>query len=151
MICSLFTAHEQIIIIIIIYIYIHSVASSPQENYTDCATTVAWRISVPKFADLGDVGWWAWRFPAVVNVCFLDRNRLFSLSSSFSRGWGDPVPHQLLLRKSGSAGNRSRDGWDCSQAFCPLDRRGGAQYKRYEIEEKYGGLAERFKLEIQRI
>jgi len=26
-----------------------------------------------------------------------------------SRGWVDPVPDPLLLRKSGSAGNRTRD------------------------------------------
>jgi hypothetical protein len=28
-----------------------------------------------------------------------------------SRGWVDPVPDPLLLRKSGSAGNRTRDLW----------------------------------------
>jgi hypothetical protein len=31
------------------------------------------------------------------------------------RGWVDPVPDPLLLRKSGSAGNRTRDLWICSQ------------------------------------
>jgi hypothetical protein len=29
----------------------------------------------------------------------------------YSRGWVDPVPDPLLLRKSGSAGNRTRDLW----------------------------------------
>jgi hypothetical protein len=33
----------------------------------------------------------------------------------FSRGWVDPVPDPLLLRKSGSAGNRTRDLRICSQ------------------------------------
>jgi hypothetical protein len=33
----------------------------------------------------------------------------------------DPVPDPLLLRKSGSAGNRSRDLWICSQELWPLD------------------------------
>ena len=42
----------------------------------------------------------------------------------------DPVPDPLLLRKSGSAGNRTRDLCICSQNICsqklwPLDHRGG--------------------------
>jgi hypothetical protein len=36
-----------------------------------------------------------------------------------------PVPGPLLLRKSGSAGNRTRDLWICSQELWPLDHRGG--------------------------
>jgi hypothetical protein len=32
-----------------------------------------------------------------------------------SRGCVDPVPDPLLLGKSGSAGNRTRDLWICSQ------------------------------------
>jgi hypothetical protein len=43
----------------------------------------------------------------------------------FSRGWVDPVPDPLLLRKSGSAGNRTRDLWICSQELWSLDQRGG--------------------------
>jgi hypothetical protein len=42
---------------------------------------------------------------------FLDRSRyfLFKLDPElYSRGWVDPVPDPLLLRKSGSAGNRTR-------------------------------------------
>ena len=37
----------------------------------------------------------------------------------------DPVPDPLLLRKSGSAGNRNRDLCICSQKLWPLDHRGG--------------------------
>jgi hypothetical protein len=37
----------------------------------------------------------------------------------------DPVPDPLLLRKSGSAGNRIRDLWTCSEELWPLDHRGG--------------------------
>jgi len=37
----------------------------------------------------------------------------------------DPVPDPLLLRKSGSAGNRTRDLCICSQKLWPLDHRGG--------------------------
>jgi hypothetical protein len=42
---------------------------------------------------------------------FLDRSRyvFFQVSPQlYSRGWVDPVPDSLLLRKSGSAGNRTR-------------------------------------------
>jgi hypothetical protein len=42
-----------------------------------------------------------------------------------SRGWVDPVPDPLLLRKSGSAENRTRDLCTCSQKLWPLDHRGG--------------------------
>jgi hypothetical protein len=37
----------------------------------------------------------------------------------------DPVPDPLLLRKSGSAGNRSRDLWVNNQQLWPLDHKGG--------------------------
>jgi hypothetical protein len=37
----------------------------------------------------------------------------------------DPVSYPLLLRKSGSAGNRTRDLWICGQELLPLDHRGG--------------------------
>jgi len=36
-----------------------------------------------------------------------------------------PVPDPLPLRKSGSAGNRTRDLCICSQKLWPLDQRGG--------------------------
>jgi hypothetical protein len=41
----------------------------------------------------------------------------------YSRGWVDPVPGPILLRKSGSIGNRSRDLCICSQELWPLDHR----------------------------
>jgi hypothetical protein len=37
----------------------------------------------------------------------------------------DPVPDTLLLRKSGSTGNRTRDVWVSSQELWPLDHKGG--------------------------
>jgi hypothetical protein len=42
-----------------------------------------------------------------------------------SRGWVDPVPGPLRLKKSGSPGNRTQDLWICSQKLWPLDHRGG--------------------------
>jgi hypothetical protein len=35
----------------------------------------------------------------------------------------NPVPDPVLLRKSGSAGNQTRDLWICSQELWPLDHR----------------------------
>jgi hypothetical protein len=46
---------------------------------------------------------------------FLERNRyyFFQVAQLYSRGWLDPVPDSLFLRKSGSAENRTRDLWIC--------------------------------------
>jgi len=46
------------------------------------------------------------------------------LTSRDSRGWVHPVPDPLPLRKSGSAGNLTRDLCICSQKPWPLDHRG---------------------------
>jgi hypothetical protein len=58
---------------------------------------------------------------------FPDRSRycFFQVAPQlYSRGWVDPVPDPLLLRKSGIARNRNRDLWICSQELWPLDHRG---------------------------
>jgi hypothetical protein len=60
---------------------------------------------------------------------FLDPSRYFFFQAApqlYSRGWVDPAPDPLLLRKSGSVGNRNRDLWICSQELWPLDHRGGS-------------------------
>jgi hypothetical protein len=70
----------------------------------------------------------AQRIPTAVNLCFLDRSRYFSIQVALqlsSLGWVDTVPDPLLLRKSGRAGNRTRDLWICNQKLWPLDHRGG--------------------------
>jgi hypothetical protein len=44
-------------------------------------------------------------------IRFLDRSRYYFFQVAtqlYSRGWVDPVPDPLLLRKSGSEGNRTR-------------------------------------------
>jgi hypothetical protein len=72
--------------------------------------------------------WSAQRIPTAVNLVFLDRSRYFSIqvaSQLSPRGWVDPVPDPLLLRKFGSAGNRTRGFWICSQELSLLDHRGG--------------------------
>jgi hypothetical protein len=58
----------------------------------------------------------------------LDRSRYYFSQVApqlYSRGWVDPVSDPLLLRKSGSAGNRTRDLWICNQDFWSLDHSGG--------------------------
>jgi hypothetical protein len=82
---------------------------------------------VPIFADTGCFVVSA-TDPPVVSLGFLDRSRycFFQVAPQlFSRGWVDPVPDPLLLRKSGSAGNRTQNLWICSQKLWPLDYRGG--------------------------
>jgi hypothetical protein len=62
-------------------------------------------------------------------LSFLDQNRynFFQVAPQlYSRGWVDPVPDPLLLRISGSAGNRTWDLWMCSQELWPLDHRDSA-------------------------
>jgi hypothetical protein len=68
------------------------------------------------------------RIPTAVNFGFLGWSRYFSIQVApqlSSRGWVDPVPDPLLLRKSGIARNRTRDLWIRSQELWPLDHRGG--------------------------
>jgi hypothetical protein len=50
---------------------------------------------------------------------------LSSSSSILLTRLNGPVPDPLLLRKSGSAGNRTQDLWICKQELWPLDHRGG--------------------------
>jgi hypothetical protein len=51
------------------------------------------------------------------NLDFLDLSNYFFFQTAqlCSRGWVDPVPDPLLLRKSGSAGNRTRTSGSVSR------------------------------------
>jgi hypothetical protein len=89
----------------------NSVAHSPRANYTDWATATCRQNLVSTFVDrevsCGQRG----ESPTVVNLSFLDRSRYFSFKQLLiysHKSWVDPVPDTLLLRKSGSAGNRTR-------------------------------------------
>jgi hypothetical protein len=76
------------------------------------------------------VAWSARRIPTAVNLRFLDRSRYFLVEVAphlSSQGLSDPVPDPLLLRKSGSAGNRPRDLWVCNQDQRSPDHRGSSQ------------------------
>jgi hypothetical protein len=61
-------------------------------------------------------------------LSFLDGSRyyFFQVAQLYSRGWVDPVRDPLLLRISGSAGNRTWNLWICSQELWPLDHIGTA-------------------------
>jgi hypothetical protein len=59
---------------------------------------------------------------------FLDRSSYLFFQVAlrlYSRGWVDPVPDPLLVRKSRSVVDRTRDLLICSQELWPLDHRGG--------------------------
>jgi hypothetical protein len=85
-------------------------ALSPRANYTYRATAACrrgWcqrlRMEGRSVVSVTD--------PYGRNLGFLDRNRylFFQVAPQlYSRGRVDPVPDPLLLRKSGSAGNRTR-------------------------------------------
>jgi hypothetical protein len=114
----------------------NSVALSPQANYTDWATsTCRWNL-LPTLVDRGVSRGQCGGTPTVFNLSFLDRSRYFSFKQPLiysHKGWVEPVPDPLLLRKSGSAGNRIRDLWVSSQKLWLLDHRGG-QWKLQHIE-----------------
>jgi hypothetical protein len=86
-----------------------------------------WAKFVPAFADRGCHVVRVTN-PYGRNLGFLDRSRYFFFQVApqlYSRGWVDPVPDPLLLRKSGSVGNQTQDLWICSQELWPVDHRGG--------------------------
>jgi hypothetical protein len=82
---------------------------SPQSDYTDRANSLAAKL-MPTLAD-GRCHVVSVKDPYGHILGFLDRSPYFFLqvaSQLYSRGWVDPVPDPLLLRKCGSAGNRTR-------------------------------------------
>jgi hypothetical protein len=100
---------------------------SPQMNYTDWSTA-ACRRSKCLILRVEGVAWSAQRIPTAVNLGFLDPSRYFFIQvfpQLSSRGCVDPVTDLLLVRKSSSPGNPTRDLWICSQKLWPLDHRGG--------------------------
>jgi hypothetical protein len=87
----------------------NSMACSPQTNYTNRATAIC-RRSWCQLLLIESVTWTTQQIPTAVNLDFLDLQRYFSNQVApqlYSRGWVDLVPNPLLLRKSGSAGNRT--------------------------------------------
>jgi hypothetical protein len=80
--------------------------------------------------------------PTVVNLGSLDWSSYFLFRAAphlSSRGWGDPIPGSILLRKSSSTRNGTWDLWVCSQGLWPLDNRGGrahTQVKKFHSHDK---------------
>jgi hypothetical protein len=110
------------------YTQTNSVAFSPQANYTDWETATCRRNVVPTFVDRGVSRCQHGGSPTVVNLSFLDWSRYFSFKSLLiyrHNGWMDQVSDILLLRISGSDGNRTRDLWVCSQEVWLIDHRSG--------------------------
>ena len=70
----------------------------------------------------------------LISVFWTGAAAFYSSSSSIDLNWVDPVPDPLLLRKSGSAGNRTRDLCIRSQTLWPLDHRGGLQASKQYIK-----------------
>jgi hypothetical protein len=103
----------------------NSVAFSPQYRYTKWATATSRGILVLTFVDRGVSCSQRGLTPMAMNLSFLDHSRyfFFQVAHLSSWGWVDPVPDPLLLRKSGSRGNRTRDHWVCSLKLWPLDHR----------------------------
>jgi hypothetical protein len=102
------------------------VALSRQANYTDWATAICRRNLVPTFVDRGLPRGQLGGSPTVVNLNFLDWSRYFSFKYLLiypHKGWVDPIPDPLLIRKSGSAGNRTQDLWVSSQELWPPDHK----------------------------
>jgi hypothetical protein len=88
------------------------------------------------------VTWSARRIPWGRNLDFLDRSRyfFFQVAQLYSEDWVDPVPDPL--KKSGSAENRIREPWICSQELWLLDHRGGISslniYFKMDVDINYG-------------
>jgi hypothetical protein len=83
---------------------------SSRANYTDRATAACPR-SYCQLLRIEGATWSAWRIPTAVFSDFSTGAAIFFFQVAvklYSRGWVDPVPDPLLLRKSGSAGNRTQ-------------------------------------------
>jgi hypothetical protein len=83
------------------------------------------------------------RVLTVVNLGFLGRSHyIFFASLIIVTGLRGPSFQTLLLRKSGSAGNGTRDLWVCSQEVRRLDHRsGGVKTDRFINENTKASAA----------
>jgi hypothetical protein len=113
----------------------NAVAFSSQGNHTDWGTATGRQFLVLTFVDRGVSLGQRGGTHTAVNLSFLNRSHYFFFQvvpHLMWRGWA----YSLLLRKSGSAGNRTWDLWVCSQELWPLDYRCG-QTDNYNNSEHY--------------
>jgi hypothetical protein len=104
----------------------NSVAFSPQAHYSDRATATC-RRSQCQLLRIEGVALSEQRIPRpLIRFSWPEPLHFHCTSSSIilTRLSG-PVPDPLLLRKSGGAGNRTRDLWICSKELWSLDHSGG--------------------------
>jgi hypothetical protein len=98
---------------------LNSVAINPQTNYIDWATVNGRRNLLPTFADAVVSRGQRGSSPRAVNLNFLDRNCYFFFQVAphlCSPGLSGPrFRPTATQKKSGSAGNRIRGLWVCSQ------------------------------------
>jgi hypothetical protein len=101
----------------------NSMAFNPQANYTDWATATGRRILMPTFVERGEM-WSMRRIPHGRWFQFSRPELLFLLSSSSSvtlTRLSGPCSRPTATQKICSAGNWTRDLWDCSQELWILD------------------------------
>jgi hypothetical protein len=95
-----------------------SMAFSPQANYTDCPTAAGQRTLVPTLKDRGVSHGQRGGTPRPL---ISERSRYLSFKQLIiyphEAEWTPFQTSILLLRNSGSAGNRTRDLWDCNQVL----------------------------------
>jgi hypothetical protein len=85
-------------------------ALSPQANYTDQATAACWQ-NWCQLLQIEECRMVSQRMAKGCILGFLDQSHYFFFQVApqlYSQGWVDPVPDPLLLRKSGSARNRTQ-------------------------------------------
>jgi hypothetical protein len=81
---------------------------SPRANYTE-RVTAACRWNWCQLLRIEGPTWSAWQIPTAVFSAFWTEAATFQVAPQlYSRGWVDPVPDPLLLKKAGSVGNRTR-------------------------------------------
>jgi hypothetical protein len=118
-------------------------------NYTDWSAAIGRSILVLTFVDRGVLRGQSGGTPTAINRNSLDRSRyfFFQVAPHLSpRGRVYPIPDQMLLRKSGSAGNGTRDLCVCSQELRPLGHRGGPRI-HLEVLRRQWHLAYGFRFE----
>jgi hypothetical protein len=104
----------------------HSVALSPQANYTDWATATCRRNLVPTLVDRGVSRGQRCGSPQLSRP---EPLLFFQVAPNL-------LSQGLLLRKSGSAGIRARNFWVSSQELWLLDHRGGLSQNHMKLHYK---------------
>jgi hypothetical protein len=112
---------------------------NPHWHMKTNTNTACWRIHCQLFVDSGCRVVSA-TDPSDHIISFLGHSRhcFFQVTTQLcSRGWVDPVPDPLLLRKSGSARNRTQT---CIQELWPLEH-GGGETSKIHVQKRFAFIA----------